>query len=228
MLWLQSCYWPQLAELCEEGVGNVDTIELEVPAFHALELATFAEVTAWPSDTLEVQAVGQPNIVGLLGLDVYDATWRIAFDALCVHDYALGLLIRLPQMRKVRVSSSGAVVFADTFHLDLPFEFGLSGSGNLLARVDAPAVRGRIQGNGHASLAGHTRLLELQISGAGSLSAFDLSAEVAHLTISGKGFAEVYATDTLRVEIVGSGFVRYKGEPVVEAEISGTGKLIKW
>jgi hypothetical protein len=52
-----------------------------------------------------------------------------------------------------------------------------------------------------------------------------LVSDSASLQVSGAGKAFVNAAKTLKVEIAGAGVVTYLGDPKIEQEISGVGRI---
>jgi len=82
-----------------------------------------------------------------------------------------------------------------------------------------------LAGAGDVTLAGSAQTLNIETAGASDISAFDLIATNATISIAGAGNAEVYATDTLDVSIAGVGNVRYDGDAVVTRSVAGVGSV---
>lgn len=105
-------------------------------------------------------------------------------------------------------------------------EFGIVGSGQFAADgVDAEAFKFVVTGSGKAVLKGQTKDLEISISGSGSVSAAELTAENAKVRISGSGSADLDVSRSLSVRVAGSGKVKYSGDAVVEQTIAGSGSV---
>lgn len=68
--------------------------------------------------------------------------------------------------------------------------------------------------------------LDIQITGAGNIEAFDMEVDACSIGISGSGNCEVNVNQSLQVDISGVGNVFYKGEPDVSSVISGVGNII--
>jgi hypothetical protein len=85
-----------------------------------------------------------------------------------------------------------------------------------------------ISGSGDIALAGEASKFTLDISGAGDVKAKDLTSKNVVVSIAGAGNAEVCTSDTLEVDIAGSGDVSYYCNPkTVKQDISGSGNLEK-
>jgi Putative auto-transporter adhesin, head GIN domain len=124
------------------------------------------------------------------------------------------------------VETAGAVkLAADSLRGDeLRFDF----AGASTVRIkDLQASRLRVDGSGatKVELAGKVGSQSVDLSGAGSYAALDLESDRAEVHVSGAGKAYVNAKTSLSVEISGAGLVEYLGNPKVEKDISGVGKV---
>jgi hypothetical protein len=84
-----------------------------------------------------------------------------------------------------------------------------------------------IEGDGTLRFAGNNKKNDLNISGIGDLQFLDFPSHYTDLSISGSGRANLNVSDTLIVEILGSGKVDYIGDPYVKQNILGSGSLNK-
>ena len=83
-------------------------------------------------------------------------------------------------------------------------------------------------GGSKLKFTGMANKVDMDVSGAVDIHAFDLQAEIVSLSISGAGDAEINVTKELYAEISGAGTVRYKGDPAkVDSNISGAGSIKK-
>lgn len=81
-------------------------------------------------------------------------------------------------------------------------------------------------GSSDVELSGTAQTLDATISGAGELKAKDLKTKETLLNISGSSTVNVYATERLKVDIIGVADVNYFGHPKkIEKEILGVGDL---
>jgi hypothetical protein len=125
-----------------------------------------------------------------------------------------------------RLGSAGAIkLLADGLRAD---ELRLDFSGASSVKIgNLQASRLRLEGSGatKAELAGKVGTQVVDLSGAGSYSATGLESDRAELHVSGAGKAFVNAKTSLAVEISGAGLVEYLGNPKLEQDISGVGKV---
>jgi hypothetical protein len=73
---------------------------------------------------------------------------------------------------------------------------------------------------------GKTAKANYQVSGTGKINTYGLQTTETIARITGAAKAEVNASNKLLVNISGTGYVKYKGNPSITEEISGAGKVI--
>jgi hypothetical protein len=94
--------------------------------------------------------------------------------------------------------------------------------------ADAPDLKASISGSGKVDLAGRTQNFDLDLSGAGKATCYDLMSGNTKVEISGAGSAEVFASVKLEARVSGAGSVKYKGNATnVQQQISGAGSVKK-
>jgi hypothetical protein len=109
---------------------------------------------------------------------------------------------------------------ADNLHLDF------SGASTIRIRnVQASSLH--IEGSGATKieLSGKVSTQDVELSGASSYAALDMESDRAELQVSGAGKAYVNVKTSLSVEISGAGLVEYLGNPKLDKDISGVGKV---
>ena len=83
-------------------------------------------------------------------------------------------------------------------------------------------------GASSVKLRGKANKLDLDLSGAGSVNAYDLVANIVKSETSGAGSIRVNAKKEIYAEVSGVGSIRYKGNPtVVKTSKSGFGSIRK-
>ncbi len=184
----------------------------DATGFHRIEIAGMADVTL-VQGTAEGVSIDAPASVrvrtevreGTLVIDTEDRrrTWQWFEAAGAVKLVADSL--RSPNLR-----------------LDL------SGACSLTVH-DLQATTLRLDGSGATKIdiAGKVTRQNIDLSGAGSYQAGNLTSDEASVGVSGAGKALVNARNSLSVEISGAGKVEYFGEPKLKQTISGVGKVTR-
>lgn len=125
-----------------------------------------------------------------------------------------------------RIEAAGAVnIVADSLKAN---ELRLDFAGACKVKIaDLQANKLRLDGAGavKAEIAGKVADQDIDLSGAGSYQAADLISDNIGLRVSGAGKAIVNAKTLLKADISGAGLVEYSGNPRLEQEITGIGKI---
>jgi len=80
-----------------------------------------------------------------------------------------------------------------------------------------------IEGAAGGNLSGRVDDLTIEIKGAGLLSAGELKAKRAKVSLQGAGQVTVNATDELDAEVAGAGIIWYIGAPKLKSNVDGLG-----
>lgn len=107
------------------------------------------------------------------------------------------------------------------------FELSLAGSGDVrLDNAELTRVSARLAGSGDIWVKGRCEEASYNIAGSGDVHSLDLSARRVNVDIAGSGNVKVNATESLAVQIAGSGDVSYSGNPPkVTSRVVGSGDL---
>ena len=152
-----------------------------------------------------------------------------SLDNDCYNIETFTVNIVVPNLNQVRVSGSGSVSVGD-FTNQSSMSLMCSGSG----KIDVNRFTGVnswnavISGSGLIRCNGivdNVRSSNVNISGSGNYSGFNVLSKSTKVKISGSGNAEVYSPERLDVQISGSGNVGYRGYPFISQDISGSGNL---
>jgi hypothetical protein len=135
------------------------------------------------------------------------------------------IYVTAPQYHTLAVTGSGKIQSSSKITGSEKLTVDITGSGDVIANVDAPTINTEITGSGSITLNGNTRTFGSEIMGSGEVHTFNLLSEATEVEISGSGNAEVYASKQLNISISGSGDVQYKGSPAVNQSIAGSGKI---
>lgn len=166
------------------------------------------------------------NIVPLIVTDVgADGTLRIGIRPHTAFHMAhpIGITLFAPRLESIVMGTGGincAEFEGDRLHVEL------RGAGS--ARFDeirAKELSVRLAGAGNISVAGSVPEQNFEIDGSGSVDAGDLAGQNVTVRIAGSGSATLWAIETLKADITGTGNVRYRGMATVSRTGAGSGIL---
>lgn len=210
---------------CIDAAGSVNTYNLNIADFRGFNLKIPADVYVSYGSSVSVEVEAQANVFAHLDNDVRGGIWDIEYDR-CLDDVrTMNIYITMPEVEYIAIDGVGNVYSNGTLDAD-NLDLRIQGAGDMFVDVIADEIDVRISGVGDLELGGSTEFLNCTISGAGSLDAFDMTTQVAEIDILGVGNAEVYVEDFLKVFISGAGNVFYRGNPTIDQNIIGVGKVI--
>jgi hypothetical protein len=102
----------------------------------------------------------------------------------------------------------------------------LTGGNNFKAsQVAGDSLKLEATGASNITVDGSVTNLQAEFTGAGKLKAHSLQTHTATLTLTGASEAEVNVSDALKVNITGAGSLTYSGDPKVEQNVIGAGRV---
>lgn len=103
-----------------------------------------------------------------------------------------------------------------------------SGSADASGLACESSAKIAVRGSGSAKLAGHTKSCDVVVDGSGGVKTDGLECDSVDVVVNGSGSVALAKVASLKVQINGSGNVRYRGEPTLRGiAVNGSGRLIK-
>ncbi|MBN1598577.1 MAG: DUF2807 domain-containing protein [Bacteroidales bacterium] len=135
------------------------------------------------------------------------------------------IYVTFVELGAISIAGSGDVYFTTPLNAE-EIEMNVSGSGIIKCpELRAEEVELNLAGSGDITVGGSkVEEMEINIAGSGGVDASDLEASEVEVNIAGSGSVKVYVSGELETNIVGSGDVYYKGNPVIDAETTGSGR----
>jgi hypothetical protein len=207
--------------------GQIVKETREVPAFSGIDLAFSGTVYVTQGNENKVVIEADKSIMDIietrmngdhLVLKTRNGNWKNMGE--------VKIYITMTHIDHLSVSGSGNMECQSLIQTS-DLEIDVSGSGSVnLQNLKASAISAVVTGSGDIELAGssNTSRLEATITGSGSIKAAKLAVDDASVNITGSGSAQVNALKQLETQITGSGNVLYKGNPVVNANSTGSGR----
>lgn len=213
---------------CVFGSGNVESETRTVDAFHSVELGGWGNLYVTQDGTSEIRIEAEDNILPLLQTYVRDGVLVIEHEKLkCITPRKpVNVYVSMEEVKRLSISGSGKIIGQTEITSD-SLGVSVSGSGNIDLEVDTEELKTTISGSGNAQLKGDATTHDITISGSGNIQSYDLATEKSTVKVFGSGKSEVSVSNELDITITGSGDVYYKGDPSINTQISGSGKLKK-
>ena len=212
------------------GDGNIRTQDRNVSSFKDVDVSGASTVYVSQGDQPSVKVECDDNLQPYI--EVIQEGDRIVIKekrGFNLHsDMNINVYLTSPVYN--RISASGACDIIGKTKITNPenLELHVSGAGDIKMEVDAPELKAKLSGSGDINLKGHTKDVDLTLTGAASAKCYDLLAENTTVDISGAGDADVYASVRLDASVSGAGSVNYKGNASsVNQHVSGAGSVNK-
>ncbi|PIF02275.1 MAG: hypothetical protein CR996_00645 [Draconibacterium sp.] len=205
--------------------GDRNAMNFEPGPFTSLYLKGGYKVTLKQGKKFEITAKARSHdifddlVVENQNGHVYITTNRDLF-----HYEGVALYITFPDLNELNIEGG---VNLNTFGYLKLSDFSMYVNGGAKIDLEVTAENIDIEGEGGFlfDLKGVTSNLSVRISGAGTVDADELKAQVVDFTIEGFGTGSVHALETLNATIHGVGKIRYKGNPQLTKNIDGLGVL---
>ena len=211
----------------EMGSGNVIRQDRKVSAFNAIEVSGAYDVILTQGPSVGVIVEADDNLQDLIRTEVKGNTLVVDNKKQIYHSKCMKVHITFTDLKSIDLS--GAVDLESNGKLTLPeLVLGGSGASDGKLELDVQHLGIDCSGGSKLKLSGTAKDVDVDISGAVDLFAYDFPAENYKLSISGAGKAEINVSKNLKVDISGAASVYYKGSPTnISQDVSGAGTVKK-
>ncbi len=187
-----------------QGSGNIVTELREVSEFSQVSVGGVfkAEITAGKDFSVSVEA--DDNLLPLIETEVRGDTLKISTDSRLESARPIVVRVTAPNIAGVKASGAADVNLSGVQNRSL--SLSLSGASKMTA-------------------AGNSDSVEATVSGASSLAAYDLTADLASVDTSGASRTYINASSRLFADASGASTILYKGSPEVRRNSSGASTI---
>lgn len=127
----------------------------------------------------------------------------------------------------INLAGSGNVIFDQTLQGNKG-EFNLAGSGNIMIKnTQLRTIDCNLAGSGEIQIKGKADRASYSVASSGEIKAFSCEAKKVECSVAGSGTIDLHATEQLDANIISSGEIRYKGNPVLSSNNIGSGSIKK-
>lgn len=209
------------------GNGNIVEESRELSNFQSLVSAGSIDIKIIPGEAYGVKIVGDENVIPFVEAGVDGDALEVKFkDGVNILSSSVHVEVTAPFLNSIKTAGSGDITSEGTITNSKSIELSSAGSGDIRVALNSPAVKVRGAGSGDFVLSGQTRDLEYKGAGSCDFDSQNLLAENADVSVAGSGNIKVYASNTLKASITGSGNILYWGNPSLEGvNVAGSGKV---
>ena len=188
------------------GSGNRQKQKRDVASFNSISTDGEFEIDIVCQQSVSLEIEGDDNLLLLVGTEVSNNILHIKSTSGYSAAEPIKLKISVPVLESIAVNGAGRIEISGV--KNEKFEVHANG---------APTIR----------VSGETKLVDIDMNGAGKLDTYRLRASKAIVESRGVSSVGVRAVDHLDVTVSGPSNVTYEGDPVVNKTVHGPGSVEK-
>ncbi len=210
-----------------KGNGNIIKQERTVDSFNSIEVSGAFSIILSQGTPQSVRVEADENLMAAIKTEVKGTTLKIYTNKSIQNCHSMKVYIVAKEMKEIE--TSGAVDLETSGKLtgsDLKLDF--SGASDSKLEIGVAKLIVDCSGGSKIKLTGSATDVNMDISGAADIYAFDMSSEKYDLDVSGAGNVQINVTKELKADVSGAASVRYKGNPAnLIEDVSGAGSVKK-
>ena len=201
-------------------VDNFDQIVLEGASHFTLIQSDFNKVEVVVEDEETMDFIKITDDYNILTINTVSKNKNVSKTC-----STLNFKIFFKNIEFIDFSGAGSVNSQGIIHSD-KLKVILGGVGNVKVEVNCKSFIGQMNGAGSLEVIGLCKQTKLSVKGVGSAQASNLVSEDTFVTLSGVGYAEVFANNKLEAKLNGIGSIKYAGNPTHKNfELNGIGSI---
>jgi hypothetical protein len=207
------------------GKVNAQREARDVGYFNKISFTTGGYLEIIQGDSIKVELEGpesvREKIITSVDRDKLHIYTKKFFD-----QYGeLKIYITVRSLEDITVAGSGDVVVNSKLNSE-SINIEVTGSGNIrIPDLHSVYTELQVTGSGDVIIKGISEeKIDVNVTGSGGVKASEFQTKQADINVTGSGSVEIYATDKLKGNIVGSGSIYYKGDPMIDTKSTGSGR----
>lgn len=213
---------------CQRVSTEIVTAQKSLAGFDGIIFSAVGDIKIAQGNDYSFTIKGPKNVVEALTTEIVGTDLLIGSSS-CFNGFTdnnqLTLNITLPSVRSIELTGTGDISSVNTLTGDY-LNVSLYGVGTVDVDMVVDSLHTEIPGTGTVKLTGVVQVHDVIHASSAKLSAFGLVADTTFIIHRGVGDIQLFVNDLLKVNLSGTGNIYYKGNPVIDKQITGTGQLI--
>lgn len=215
-----------------ENVRSSETVDRHLSGFNAINVAGPFDVFITQGSTESVKVEAPSDVIDRVLTEVNNGVLKVYSK----HDTfnwgnwwgnhkKIAVYVVAKDLNAVSITGSGDVSFKDGLTTN-SLKLRISGSGDMVGRVDVKTLETSISGSGDMNLTGRAGSSTVSLVGSGDYTARNLTTASTAIRLTGSGDAYVNASERIDAALHGSGDIHCSGNPKnVSKSTSGSGDI---
>lgn len=215
-------------ELIQQGVEprNPEDKTFDLKNFDRLSMGNAFHINVKQGTDFKIKVNGDSHDIDDLIVKVTRGELKIYYSKWRLRRYRIEIAIEMPTIKEIDFSGASTSYIQGFNNLE-ELKIDLSGSSKATLSADARFYEIDLSGSSELDLEGKGKEMEVDLSGASRLNAFDTLVDKASLDVSGASTGRVNVGETLNIRASGASKVRYRGNPHVSSDLSGSSHVEK-
>jgi hypothetical protein len=220
--------------------ANTNTITVNKPAFatedrhlsgfHGVGVAGSYDVYITQGSAESVKVEAPDDVIGRIVTEVKDGVLQIYTKKGDNGNWNWGnkkivIYVTAKDITTIGLAGSGNVFFKNGIKTNA-LSLKISGSGDILGKVDVQSLESSVAGSGDIKVSGRAQNSTVKVVGSGDFTAGDLVTANTKVNVVGSGDARINVTQKLEASVAGSGDIAYTGgAKQVSKSTAGSGDI---
>ena len=209
------------------GNGNVITKTVNTQPYNSINVSGSMNVILQKGAEGNISISAEENVQDKIVVESDGTTLTIKMknNISLQNTKKISFLVPFEDISDISLLGSGYVEGKDIMKSN-SLALSLQGSGAINVSVEANSVDAQLNGSGDMKIIGKTTDVEVKTTGSGNFEGKELNSENAQIYISGSGDSTIFAKNSLKARIQGSGSIFCAGNPTTnDVKVMGSGKV---
>jgi hypothetical protein len=210
-----------------DGSGNITTKTVTTQAYDVINVVGSMDVALENGSEGNITVTADDNFHEHITIESNGTVLTIEIEKNFSLQSKKGIHITVPfkDLTQITLMGSGDIKTKNTIKAT-EFSISVTGSGDAILDIEATTIDAKLTGSGDIELKGKVQDLEVKISGSGDFEGTSLTATNTEAYVSGSGDAKVFAKNSIKARVNGSGGIQYIGNPAKsDTKVMGSGSI---
>ena len=217
-------------------IAHFETVDRHLSGFSSVSVSGSFDVFITQGNTESVKVEAPSDVLDHIitevnggELKIYNKhdnwSWNDWFGG---HHKKIAIYVSAKDLNAISLSGSGDVFFKEGITSN-SLKLRVSGSGDVLGKVQVKTLESSISGSGDMKLSGSAENSSVDVVGSGDFTGRNLVTVNTYVRVTGSGDADVNASDKVDAAVRGSGDVHYTGTAKnVSSSKTGSGDISRY